>query len=327
MRGLTKYEPMLATVWTKPFIDAEWSFELKWDGVRTLVLWDGDELRLMSRAGNDATARYPELATFKAPHPVVLDGEIVALDGAGKPSFERLQSRMNLSGAGQILTAMERVPISFVAFDVLHDGADITSEPWEDRRARLLAMDLPPIMVPSEVVPADPQPVWDFVVEHRMEGIVAKRHGSPYRPGVRSPDWRKISHFRTLRAVVGGYTEGTGGRFGLFGSLVLGLWRDGGLHWIGQVGSGFDDKSLRMIRTALSEMRVADSPFVESTEIPRGVTWVDPQLIAMVRYKEFTRVGRLRAPSYKGFTDDPPESITWETEGPSSTAESSPAES
>ena len=158
--------------------------------------------------------------------------------------------------------------------------------------------------------------MWSFVEDNDLEGIVAKRLGSRYTSGVRSPDWRKIGFFKQLRAVVGGFTPGVGGRSGTFGALLLGLWDEDRLRWIGSVGSGFSDRSLAAIRTALDEMTMAECPFLPDGELPNRSTWVQPQLVSMVRYKQWTAAGRLRAPSFSGFTDDPVESVTWVSEGP-----------
>lgn len=290
----------------------EWVYEIKWDGVRTLLFWDGATVLLRSRKGRDVTATYPELSGFVSPHPVVLDGEIVALDEAGRPSFERMQGRMNIARAGP--AALE-IPITYVAFDLLYAEHDLTGLAWSERRERLESLVLPAPCALSHVVD-DPQPLWDFVVKRGIEGVVAKRRDSPYVPGVRSSDWRKTTVVRSLRAVVGGFTAGDGGRQGEFGSLLIGLGTPEGLRWIGAVGTGFDHAALAAIRSALDEMRVDDCPFVEDPEMPRGAAWVSPQLVAVVEFKEWTRHGRLRAPSFKGFSDDPVTSVTWDTEGP-----------
>lgn len=306
---------MAATAWPRVFEDDGWRFEIKWDGVRVLLFYDDGVVKLKSRSGLDATIRYPELTTFRADRATVLDGEIVALDETGRPSFERLQGRMNLSSPALVRSATEQVPITYVVFDVLHDGSTVTSESWAERRQRLERVELSGPIVPSDAV-SEARSLWDFVVERDLEGIVAKRVDSPYRPGKRSPDWRKIASFRTVRAVVGGFTPGEGGRGGAFGALLLGLWEGGRLRWIGSVGSGFSDESLVAIRGALDEMRCEVSPFVEEEAMPRPAMWVTPQLVAMVQYRQWTSAGRLRAPSFKGFTDDPVEAVTWAAEGP-----------
>ena len=292
-----------------------WAYEMKWDGVRTLLYWDGTQVVLRSRRGNDVTATYPEIGRPATSEGAVLDGEIVALDDSGRPSFGRLQGRMNLQHAGQIRTAVTQTAVTYVVFDLLFHGRDITTLPWLERRERLEAMQLADPCVVSAVVD-DPDPLWEFVVDRNIEGMIAKRRDSTYQPGVRSPDWRKTSVTRTLRAVVGGFTTGQGRRNARFGSLQLGLWQGSALRWIGSVGTGFDDKALRLIREALDSMVVQESLFIADPDFPRHVTWVAPRLVAMVEYKEWTSAGRLRAPSFKGFTDDPVETVTWETEGP-----------
>ena len=306
---------MLASRWPAPFVDDDWSFEIKWDGIRGILTAGPDvDLRIMSRAGNQLTARYPELNGFSPDRAVVLDGEIIALDSRGVPSFEVLQQRMGRTGRD----AAGIVPVSFVVFDILFDGTEVIHEPWTTRRTRIEALELEAPFQLSTVVAADPTALWALVQERGIEGIVAKRTDGIYRPGERSSDWRKITRFRQVRAVVGGFLPGEGGRSGTFGSLLLGLWTEDGLRWIGSVGSGFTDRQLRAIRMALDEMRLDQSPFADVADIPRGAVWVAPHLVALVQYKEFTRAGRLRGPSFKGFTDDDAMSPTWESEGPDS---------
>jgi bifunctional non-homologous end joining protein LigD len=307
---------MLATRGERLITDPDWVHELKWDGVRTLLYFDGRNVTLRSRAGNDATSRYPELGALRADRPVILDGEIVAFDAAGRPSFERLQQRMNLGSPHLVREAVTQVPVAFVVFDLLFDGVPLVERAWTERRERLEGLELPVPLVISEVVEGDPAGLWEFIGERQLEGVVAKRRSARYRPGVRSPDWRKITKFRQVRAVVGGYLPGEGGRSGSFGSLLLGLVVPAGLKWIGAVGSGFDNATLRAIRSALDQMETDEPPFVDIADIPAGAVWVKPQLVALVQYKEFTSIGRLRGPSFKGFTGEDPTAVTWEREGP-----------
>lgn len=312
-----RFQPMLATRWPGPFTDPEWSFEVKWDGVRTLLYWDGRDVELRSRTGREVTSRYPEVVPSGLPKPAVIDGEIVAFDAAGRPSFGLLQGRMNLTGAGRIAAAATETPVAFMAFDLLYrDGVDLTSFPWEERRARLEALVLEPPLVTADVMTGSGDSLWEFVEDRSLEGMVAKRHGSPYRPGVRSPDWRKIARVQQMRAVVGGFTPGEGGRSSTFGALLLGLVTDEGLRWVGAVGTGFNERALQEIRAALDEMAVADSPFIPDPELPRDAIWVEPVLVAVVEFKEWTVGPRLRAPSFKGFGDVPAAAVTWEAEGP-----------
>jgi bifunctional non-homologous end joining protein LigD len=305
---------MLATAWPNPFDDDRWVFELKWDGVRCLLTSSRGRVRLESRAGNDMTHRYPEISGPAIPDDVVIDGEIVALDPAGRPSFELLQGRMHNTPTAE---ATSSTAVTYVVFDLLHSGESLLQAPLEERADQLSELVLPPQFVVADRFHGASGPIWRFVQENDLEGIVAKRLGSRYVPGTRSPDWRKIGHFKQLRAVVGGFTSGTGGRAGTFGSLLLGLWDGSQLRWIGAVGSGFDDRSLVAIRGALDEMTAETSPFHPDTGLPSACTWVQPQLVAMVRYKQWTAAGKVRAPSFKGFTDDAVEAVTWSAEGPS----------
>ena len=163
---------------------------------------------------------------------------------------------------------------------------------------------------------AEGKTLWEAIRQQALEGMVAKKTDSPYRPGARSEDWRKISRVEQVRAVVGGFIAGDGSRSDTFGSLLLGLADGERLRHIGSVGTGFDQPTLQAIRQALDQMVRPDSPFADNSEIPHDATFVDPQLVATVEFKEWTRVGKLRAPSFKGFTDDPPEAATWQEEGP-----------
>jgi len=294
-----RFEPMLATSWPAPFSDDEWLFEPKWDGVRGIVTFDGVSTSIRSRRGNEVADRYPALAVPLGV-PCVLDGEIVALDG-DRPSFQRLQNREG--------------PFSLVVFDLLWlDGRDLTALPLETRLESLSGIDLPDGLLRSETVPGDGMALWAAVIERDLEGMVAKRKGSPYRPGVRSTDWRKTHHRHTAKAVVGGFTPGEGGRAASFGALVLGQWDGGRLRWVGNVGTGFDERTITAIRGALDEMAVERTPFLFDPDLPPA-RWVEPVLVAAIEYRNWTDAGRLRFPVFKGFTDDDPDEITVEAEG------------
>ena len=305
---LPRYEPMLATQWPAPFSGPGWWFEPKWDGIRGILTRDGDRVTLHTRTGLEVAARYPEVPPG-APDGHVIDGEVVVLDGV-RASFERLQQRSALSPSG-----LRDHPVTFVAFDLLHDpSGPLVELPIEERRARLAELGLPaPFLVPE--VTTDGPGLWDQVKRHDLEGMVAKRAGSPYHPGWRSADWRKVAHLHTVRALVGGYTAGEGGRGGTFGALVLGVWDGDRLRWIGNVGTGFSDRDVVAVRAALDEMRRPDSAFHPDPLLP-PMTPVEPVLIAAVDYRNWTNAGRIRHPRFKGFTDDDPGAVTWEREGP-----------
>lgn len=305
---------MLATRWKVAFDDPEWWFEVKWDGVRVLVEADADETTLRSRRLRRMDASYPEFTGIRFDRPTVVDGEIVALDDAGVPSFSRLQQRMNTTGA-RARAMTEDVPLTLMVFDVLHHGDPLIDLPIEERWRRLEEL-APPGMVISPPTGGEGTAMWAAIVDRGLEGMVAKRKGSPYRPGVRSPDWRKIVHRSSSRFVVGGYLPGDGNRTTSFASLLLGLWDGESLRFVGAVGSGFDARALRHIRAALDQMEQTTSPFAADPAIPRRARWVHPVLVAVVEYREWTHDHHLRAPTFKGFTDDPVETITWLAEGP-----------
>ena len=222
--------PMLATAGPVPH-GPGWAFEFKWDGVRAVVSAAGDQVQLMSRLGNDVTAGYPELAGIGAVtggRPVLLDGEIVVLDAAGRPDFGLLQDRMHVRHPSAELRA--RLPVSFYAFDVLHvDGASLLAAPYDERRARLA--ELQPadrVLVPPTFDDVDGDQLLDVARQHGLEGVVAKRRAGRYEPGRRSPGWIKTALVRTQEVLVGGFTAGEGRRTATFGSLLLGAYDAGG---------------------------------------------------------------------------------------------------
>ncbi len=299
---------MLATPWPQPFSHDDWLFEEKVDGFRMLLYWDGSRVELRSRSGRDVTALYPELVAFSAPRPCVLDGEVVVRDADGIPRFELMQHRTGVPSAGSTL---DEYAVEFVAFDVLYDDGDITGQGIEDRRRHLEAVGH---LAVSSVVEGDGESLWREVEDRGLEGMMAKRRGSAYTSGRRADTWRKIARTLAVRVVVGGFTLGDGGRSSTFGSLQVGLWRGDALQWVGSVGTGFSDSTLVAIRSALDEQVTEVSPFHSDPDLPEGVRWVEPSLVAMVGIKEWTRHDRMRAPRFLGFTDDEPAGITWESE-------------
>jgi len=314
--SLPRYEPMLATRWARSFDDDGWLFEVKWDGVRVVASVESGGVTLRSRRGIDVSRTYPELAGMRFEVETVLDGELVAFDDEGLPSFGRLQQRINLTGESRVVEASRANPVGYIVFDLLFHGVELIQSPLEDRLARLDALDLPPGVVRSEWVRGEGTALFAQVRSRGLEGVVAKRLGSLYRPGVRSPDWRKVPAVQRLRAVVGGFLPGEGGRARTFGSLLLGLYVGDRLRWIGAVGTGFDNRALAAVREALTDLETDHSPFQPDAEMPRMARWVVPSLVAEVEFKQWTKAGRLRAPSLKAFSLEPPEELTWEAEGP-----------
>ena len=311
---LPDYEPMLAAKRPEPFDDEGWWFEVKWDGYRAVVGASDGIVRARSRRGIDLLGPFPEIGTVEIPDGVVVDGEIVAFDEEGRPSFSLLQGRTGFGGTG----TGAKVGVNLVVFDVLFHGAEVIDLPYEERRALLERLELPPPMVVPEPTPASGISLFGAVEAKGIEGIVAKRLGSRYQPGRRSEDWRKISIRHRLRAVVGGYMPGDGGRSSTFGSVLVGLYEPRGLRWIAAVGSGFTETSLRAFHEALSQIERDSSPFANEVALPgpgRPV-WVEPAIVIDVEYKEWTHDDHLRAPVYKGIELADPETITWAEEGP-----------
>lgn len=311
-------QPMLATLTAEPFDDPEWVFEPKWDGIRAIALC-GEETRLISRNDRDITVAYPELHRLHdqvVALDAMLDGEIVALE-EGVPSFQRLQQRMHLRDQARIEEMARRVPVTFIAFDMLHiDGKDLTGKPLGERR-RILE----DTIVPSEriqvspVTEGDGTALFQAAAKMGLEGIMAKRLSSPYRPGARSRDWLKVKVVFDADVVIVGWTEGEGQRVGSLGSLVMAVYDDGELRYVGNVGTGFDRQSLDDALERLNQFEESASPFppevVRSRPELRRAHWVPPSLVAMVEHRQLTSAGRLRAPSFKGFrVDKKPEECT-----------------
>lgn len=289
--------------------DPAW-VEVKWDGVRALGIWDGERLQLRARSGNDITAKYPELTRVAAglgPEPAVLDGEIVALDAQGRPSFPRLQARMNLSKPREIQREAPRTPVHYYLFDVLaHGGRDASSLPLTQRRGILesVAADA----IDAIVLP----PVFDDVDgalaagrRFGLEGIVVKNPHSVYRRGLRSEDWLKVKLTRTQEVVIGGIRPGKGGRSGAIGSLLVGVPDGEAIRYAGRVGSGFSDAVLANLEERLTALRTDENPFegVPAADAS-DARWVRPELVGEVEFAEFTPGGILRQARWRGLRPD-----------------------
>jgi bifunctional non-homologous end joining protein LigD len=304
------WRPMLATLADAPPLAADWSYEIKWDGIRALVGVDGGTVTITSRLGNDLSGRYPELAGVAAAldRPVLLDGEIVAFDDAGRPSFETLQQRMHVADARRQAQFAAEVPVALMVFDVLwHAGGPLLDATYLDRRAVLATLELngPNWQTPASVRGADDgAAMLAASQELGLEGIVAKRSTSRYEPGRRSRQWLKVKHRKRQELVVGGWVEGQGSRRGTVGALLVGFFDDDGeLRFAGRVGSGFRDRDLALWTTLLADRAVESSPFVGGP-IPREAHFVAPELVVEVAFTEWTGDGRLRHPVMLGRRDD-----------------------
>jgi bifunctional non-homologous end joining protein LigD len=288
--------PMKATLGSLPADDDRWGYEIKWDGYRTLVFIDGPTLRLQSSSGLDVSPRWPEIGPLVESvnaQRLILDGELVVLDDAGRPRFELLQRSAR--------------PAVFQAFDVLQIGAhDTIGLAYTDRR-RLLTEVVEPgsnWSVPSYRIGGGAELAAATAVEG-LEGIMAKRIDSVYRPGVRSNDWRKIKNRRRLDLVVGGFTAGTGNRSSSFGSLLVGRHDGDRLVFAGGVGTGFDQRTLDRLRARLDELADAACPFDPPPPAAhrRTATWVRPELVATIEFTELTNDGAVRHASFCGLAD------------------------
>jgi len=305
------FKPMMAEVGAKAFDSPDWVFEPKLDGVRALVYLEMNSVRLISRTGRDQTAQYPELGRIferVTAQNAVLDGEVVAFDSAGRPSFQRLQQRMNLAAPSEVQRMRREVPVQLFVFDILWlDGEDLTGLPWTERRALLEEVVVRGKGIDVTLaVPEHGKALWESAKERGLEGVIAKRASSRYQPGRRSPDWKKMKVLNQDEFVLLGWTPGQGGRGASFGALLLGAYVDGELRWVGQVGTGFTDRSLQDLMRRLEPLRI-DQPPINDPELKklRGATFVKPELVASVEYLQVTDGGRkLRAPSFKGLRDD-----------------------
>jgi bifunctional non-homologous end joining protein LigD len=301
-------EVMLATPLDRPFSRPGWLFELKYDGVRTLASVRHGKLLLRSRKGRDETARYPEaraLVDAMSVGDAVVDGEIVALDAEGRPSFQRLQSRINL-GSDDVERARRRVPVTLVAFDVLYaSGRDLRGLPLERRKLILRAMIHPsPGVLVADHVETEGEALFAMLRDQGLEGMVGKRADSRYESGRRSAAWVKVKAWNTQDCVICGYTAGRKGR-GPLGALVLGVFdQDAVLRHAGQVGSGFDESTLRRLREQLDAITTGKSPLHPAPATDQAVTWVRPELVCEVRYSEWTAAGTLRQSSFRGLRTD-----------------------
>ena len=294
--------------------DAErWAYEVKWDGMRVLADVRDGRVRLTSRRENDVTVAFPELAGLAAVHPdVLLDGEVVVLRG-GVPSFAALAERFHIRDAGRAAALARVAPATLIAFDVLRlYGVDLTGRPWQERREALER--LAPSGSAWQISPAydDGAALLEATREQGLEGIVAKRRASPYRPGARTADWIKVAHQRVQSCVVGGWRQENEDAARV-GSLLLGLWAQGlptggrrVLRYAGKAGSGLATASQNDLLNVLGSVATKASPF--DPPVPRpdsiGAHWLEPLVVVDVRHLGHTEGGRLRQPVVLGVRPD-----------------------
>ena len=305
------FSPMMATAGTTADLQgSDWQFELKWDGVRALIVADEEKVRIISRNGNDVTATYPELTDRACwpDGPFVADGEIFAVGPSGRPDFGVLQGRMKLTRPGDVAKARAAIPVRLMLFDLLADGGeDLRRLPFAKRRQRLEEFHRP-----SEC-PVELSPVLDEKVEHilesaqelGLEGVMAKRTDSRYVSGQRTRTWIKIKLEQTQEVVVGGWRPGKGGRQSSVGSLLVGIPDGTKLRYVGRVGSGFSTRELEELRQKVDDLARKTSPF---DDVPRedasDAHWVTPRLVGEVTFGQWTGAGKLRHPVWRGWRLD-----------------------
>jgi len=306
-----RIEPMMAKLSDRvPSPDKDWGFEFKWDGIRALAYVEGGRVRLLSRSGEDVTPRYPEVHAMGralGSREVVMDGEIVALDAKGRPSFEEIQQRMGLMSESEVRRKMKEVPVTYMVFDLLwQEGHSILKAPYSVRRERLEALKLTGT---SWQTPPYEKGGGATMLEASkgagLEGVVAKKLDSPYEPGRRSGVWLKVKNHNRQVLVIGGWLEGEGRRRGQPGALLVGYFEKGKFVYAGKVGTGFTDSMLEKLHTLLKPLEQSTSAFDVGSP-PRGAHYVKPRVVAEFEFVEWTRSGQLRAPSFKGLRADQP---------------------
>ncbi len=321
---------MLATLADPPLTGTSLVFEPKYDGIRALIEIEPARpraiVRVWSRLGNDKTSQFPSivsaLASFGATEPLIVDGEIVALDARGNPvGFQRLQGRIHLSDAKDVERIDREQPVAFIAFDILREGNDdLRGLPLVERRQhleRLFGTSTSSTIRISEQATGDGRALHARAQKEGWEGLIVKEARSPYQSGRRSPSWRKLKLHHEQEFVVGGWTEPRNTRQ-YFGALLLGVYehrgsgsgargsaeQPGALVYVGHTGTGFDQHELERVSKLLKARETKQSPFSEKIKSNETAHWVRPELVAQVRFTEWTDDGKLRHPVYLGLRDD-----------------------
>jgi bifunctional non-homologous end joining protein LigD len=303
---------MLAKPGRLPADDRGWAYEFKWDGVRAIVYVGEDGVQAFSRNDKDLAFGFPELADLwdaAGGRSLVLDGELVAFDDAGRPSFGRLQHRLNLTSPAIVARRASDVAASYLIFDLLGlDGRSLLDARYDERRDLLegLALNGASFATPAAFRDARGADVLAAATTANLEGVMAKRRDSTYRPGERSSAWVKIKIVKTQEVVIAGWTDGEGERAGSLGALLLGVNESGSLRYAGKVGTGFDAAARRELLATLEPLRRDSSPFGAGTgpKPAAGVHFAEPAVVGEVSFVEWTSAGHLRHTSWRGLRID-----------------------
>ncbi|MGN6664931.1 MAG: DNA ligase D, partial [Solirubrobacterales bacterium] len=307
--------PRLARLSTLPRDDGKWAVEVKWDGVRAIAYCKPGRVELQTRNLNDVSVQYPEVRRISralGAHDAVLDGELVAFDENGRPSFERLQQRIHNTDESVVRRRMKTYPVVYVVFDLLYlDGRDLTGEPYSRRRELLEGLELSgeSWQTPGHSV-GHAKELLAASREQGLEGVMLKRVDSTYAPGKRTGAWLKVKNVSRQEMVIGGWTPGEGRRRNRIGALIVGYFEhEGGrrvLRYGGKVGTGFDERDLAALAARLAPLATEENPFAAGPHPPKATRFVEPRLVAEIEFREMTKEGILRHPAYKGLREDKP---------------------
>ena len=309
----TKIKPMLATAVDEPFTDKDWVFEVKWDGVRfILFLHKGKAIfEIKSRSDKTITQRYPELieplnSAINCQESIVLDGELVVLDKHGMPNFQNHQRRMNVDYKADIEKLSREIPATYYIFDILYlDGKKIESLDFVQRRNILSEVIQKNNRVQvSDFFEENGKEIFNSVKTMNLEGVMAKYKFSKYLQGTRSREWLKIKSIKTQDCVVIGYTRGEGNRENYFGSLLLAVYYGNKLRFVGHSGSGFDFSQLNEINSKFQQMKIEKCPVDYIPYTNREPVWIEPVLVAEVKFSDWTNEKIMRAPIFLRFRED-----------------------
>lgn len=302
-------KPMMARS-GEPFDSDNHIFETKWDGLRALLFFQNGKVELQNRNLRDVTMGYPEIVgtkTLVTARNAILDGEVVVLNERGLPDFGRMQTRFGHNDRTAVEAARIVNPSTYVAFDLLHiDGKDIVNSPLVERKEQLRKIVIEgPHIIYGDHAEKNGREFTTNLIRLGFEGTIAKEKDSQYHPGIRSSTWVKIKGVQTIDAVVVGYSAGEGARASTFGSLIMAMYgRDGKLVHVGNVGGGFDDKSLETIKPRLDRLAVKTPILQGPIDAPTPVVWVRPRIVAEILYSNFTRDHRLRFPRFQQLRPD-----------------------